>query len=195
MEETKGHKYHVLSLMWVLKTLASQEQRVGKRLRREGRQEREGSGNAIDSRHIAFFIRSLQGLWTFWIHDNYLRRWTHCSDFISTHFVFTSDFQTISHKCVQFKNTNCFKKKITCRWDKQLFAVTVLRGIKCQGHWAEPEFTSPLARTHICQAGVTASRDLNFGTIYNTHVHACVHTHTMSILSEHRSLMRWPGLL
>lgn len=112
MEETKGHKYHVLSLMWVLKTLASQEQRVGKRLWREGRQEREGSGNAIDSRYIAFFIRSLQGLWTFWTHDNYLRRWTHCSDFISTHFVFTSAFQTISHKCVQFKNINCLKKSL-----------------------------------------------------------------------------------
>lgn len=110
MEETKGHIYHVLSFMWVLKTLASQEQRVGKRLRREGRREREGSGNAIDSRYIAFFIRSLQGLWTFWTHDNYLRRWTHCSDLIGTHFVFTSDFQTISRKCVQFKNINCLKK-------------------------------------------------------------------------------------
>lgn len=71
-----------------------------------------GSGNAIDSRYIAFFIRSLQGLWTFWTHDNYLRRWTHCSDLIGTHFVFTSDFQTISHKCVQFKNINCLKKSL-----------------------------------------------------------------------------------
>lgn len=96
MEETKGHIHHVLSFMWVPKTLASQEQRVGKRLWREGRRERGGSGNAIDSRYIAFFIRSLQGLWTFWTHDNYLRRWTHCSDLIGTHFVFTSDFQTIS---------------------------------------------------------------------------------------------------